>query len=225
MRKGLPRCVILGGGGHAAVLIDALEAAGEVAVHGILDRNPALWNTRLYGHPVLGADELLAGLARGGIEAFVVGVGSVTRNPQRRRLYALALDAGLQPCAVRHPSAVVSPRASVGRGSVILAGAIVNAGARIGENVIVNSGAIIEHECEVGDHVHVASGARLSGGVRVAAEAFIGAGATLKQQVTIGEGAVVGAGSVVLRDVAPACVVVGAPARRLPKRGRPAVRD
>ena len=45
--------------------------------------------------------------------------------------------------------------------------------------------------------------------------ASIGSGATLLCGITIGEGAIVGAGSVVTRDVPPAVVVAGNPARVL----------
>lgn len=45
--------------------------------------------------------------------------------------------------------------------------------------------------------------------------ASIGSGATILANVTIGAGAMIGAGAVVTRDVPPACVVVGNPARIL----------
>ena len=50
----------------------------------------------------------------------------------------------------------------------------------------------------------------------VCADAFVGPG------VTIGEGAVVGARSVVVRDVAPWCVVAGNPAKKIKDRQPPA---
>lgn len=218
MPEAIGRCVILGGGGHARVVIDALEAMGNIAIHGILESNRNLWGTRLSGCTVLGGDELLASLAREGIGYFVVGVGSTGSNARRRRVYEMASGTALRALRVVHPSAICSSRASFGTGCVVLAGAIVNAGAELGENVIINSGAIVEHGCNIASHVHVASGARLSGEVRVNIGAFVGAGATVKQQVVIGEGAVVGAGAVVLRDVAAGATVVGVPARALVRK-------
>lgn len=216
------RCLILGGGGHARVLIDSLQASGIAELVAVLDRNPSLWGKDLLNVPVLGGDELLPALARQGVTHFVVGVGGVGDNGPRRRLFELAMAHGLTPLTVVHPAAICSTRASVGAGSVIFPAAVVNAGACVGQNVIVNSGAIVEHDCNIGDHAHVATGSRLCSTVDVGIGAHIGAGATVRQGLCIGEGAIVGAGAVVVRDVAPCTVVVGVPARPLahPRKAR-----
>ena len=209
------RHVILGGGGHAKVLVDALLACGPVQHCGILDRDQSLWGTDLLGVPVLGGDDLLPELVRRGVTHFIVGLGGVGDNRPRRRLFELGLEHGLTPLTLRHPAAICSPFATIGVGSVVYPAAVVNAGAVVGVNVIVNTGAIIEHDCVIGDHVHVATGAGIASTVKVEAEAHIGAGATLRQRITVGEGAIVGAGAVVVKDVEPWTVVVGVPARVL----------
>jgi acetyltransferase-like isoleucine patch superfamily enzyme len=53
------------------------------------------------------------------------------------------------------------------------------------------------------------------GHVSIQDDAWIGAGAIILTNITIGKGAIVGAGAVVTKDVAPATVVVGNPARVL----------
>ena len=211
------RCVILGGGGHARVLIDAMQQSGTAIPQAVLDADPALWGTDLLGMPILGGDDQLPRLVQQGITQFVVGVGSIGDNRPRQRLFDLALKHGLAPLTVCHPSASCSPWATVGPGSVIFPQAVVNAGARIGVNVIVNTGAIVEHDCVIGDHAHIASGATLASTVTVGALAHIGAGATVRQCIAIGECAIVGAGAVVIRDVAPGTTVVEVPARPLHK--------
>lgn len=207
-------CVILGGGGHARVLIDTLRDSDTVAVHGILDANRDLWGTTCLEVPILGGDDLLTQLVSEGVSLFTVGVGGVGDNGPRRRVFELGLSHRLTPLTVVHPSAVLSRRARIGAGSQLLAGCIVNAGAELGVNVIINSGAIVEHDCCIGNHVHVATGASLSGAVRIGDGAHVGAGATIRQSVTIAERAVIGAGAVVIKDVERGQVVMGNPAHQ-----------
>ena len=210
--------MVIGGGGHARVVIDSLVLSGVADPVAILDANRDLWGTFVYGVPVVGSDECLLEQKDRGITHFVVGVGSVRDNRPRSRLFEMGLRQGLSPLTVRHPESVCSPRAEVGFGSVLLPGSVVNAGAVLGRNVIVNTGAVVEHDCRVGDHAHIASRACLCSAVEASDYAHIGSGATVRQCLSIGTGAVVGAGAVVVADVAPWSVVMGVPAREANKR-------
>lgn len=211
-----PQVIILGGGGHARVLIDTLLLNG-ITPKGILDIDPTRIGETVLGVPILGGDDLLPDLLTQGITHFVVGVGSAGNMHPRHQTYLRGLAAGLAPLSVIHPRAIVSANAQLGEGVQILAGSIVNAGARIGANVIVNTGAIVEHDCTLEDHVHVATGAKLCGTVSVGQGVHIGAGATVLQGITIGANVTVGLGSVVTKDVKPDVVVAGVPARPLRK--------
>ncbi len=215
------RCLILGAGGHARVLIDALQASGMATPVALLDADRSLWGTTLLGVPVVGGDDRLSTLTKDGITHFLVGLGSVGDCRPRRRLYELGLAHGLRPLrALVHPSAVCSRWATVGEGTVVYPASVINAGAVIGVNGIINTGAIVEHDCTIGDHAHVATGATLCGGVQVGAGAHIGAGATVRQGLMIGDEAIVGAGAVVVSHVAAGLVVAGVPARRVLRRER-----
>lgn len=208
-------CVILGGGGHARVLIDCLQLNGAATTYAILDPDRALWGCKVLGVPVVGDDERLSELIKDGVTCFVVGLGGTGNNEPRWRLFEFGLAHGIEPLTVIHPRAIYSPWAQIGRGGQVLPGAIINAGAVLGENVLVNSGAIVEHDCEIGDNVHIASGARLASSVYVGHGAHIGAGATIRQCIRIGDRAIVGAGAVVIKDVVPEATVVGVPAYTL----------
>lgn len=207
------RMVGIGAGGHARVLLEMLQARGDVEVVGLLDTNPELKGAKVLGVRVLGSDELLEGLRRDGVTHAFIGVGGTGDNDPRRRLYELARRSGFELVSLVHPSAVVSPSAALGEGTCVCPGAVVAPGAQLGRNVIVNTGAVVEHDCVVGDHAHVASGAVLAGGVTVGEGAHIGAGASVKQGVRIGPGAVVALGAAVIDDVPERAVVGGVPAR------------
>jgi UDP-perosamine 4-acetyltransferase len=210
------RCVLLGGGGHAKVIIEALRGQYPDIALCVLQPLKGTSPGEVLGVPVVGDDADLPGLVKEGAGYFVVALGAVGDNRPRAALFRLGLTHGLEPLTVQHHSAIVSPSAVLARGCQILAGAVVAAEAHIGSNAIVNTRAVVEHDCRVGEHAHVASGAVLAGGVQVGPQAHIGAGAVVRQSMRVGPGAVVGAGAAVIRDVAGGDTVVGVPALPIP---------
>lgn len=212
-----PDIVIVGGGGHARVLIDALRALGDARTLGAIDADRSRTGSTIFDVPVLGDDALLPELIAAGTRLFAIGVGGTHDNAPRARLFDAAIALGMQPVTIVHPAATVSRYAEIAEGAQILAGAIINAGARIGQNAIVNTAAVVEHDCNVGNHVHVSTGARLASTVTIGIGAHIGVGATVRHLISIGEAAVVGAGAVVIQDVPAGVVVVGVPAKELAK--------
>ncbi len=209
------RIVLIGGGGHARVLVDALRAGGETGAIAVLDTDQRRKGEMLLDASIVGGDEMLAALVSQGTRFFAIAVGGTRNNAPRAALYRRAIELGLEPLTIIHPKAIVSPWAVIGAGCQILAAAVVNAGATLGSNVIVNTGAIVEHDCRIGDHVHIATGARLASTVTVGDGAHIGAGCVVRQLITIGEESVVGAGAVVVKNVSAATVVAGVPAKEL----------
>ena len=213
------RVVVVGAGGHARSVVDALRASGEHEPVACTDPRPGLAGSEIDGVEIVGDDSHLERLRDNGVEGAVIGVGGVGDNGPRERLFTHAEELGFALPAVVHSRASVAPAAALAEGAVVLAGAVVGPGASIGRDTIVNTGALVEHDCRVGDHAHLATGAALAGGVTVGDRAHVGIRAAVLQGVTIGPGAIVGAGAVVIREVAAGAVMVGSPARALESRG------
>lgn len=207
------RCVVIGGGGHAAVVIDAMRLGDQAEPVAIVERDREMWGTDVLGVPVVGGDEEIPALVSGGIGWFTVGVGGAGDSDLRRRLFRMGSSSFLRPVRVVHPSAVLAEGSEIGPGAQVMAGAVVAVGARVEANALINTRAVVDHDCRVRRGAHVASGAVLAGGVFVGIGAFVGAGATVIQGIRIGERAVVGAGAVVIDDVPDGATVVGVPAR------------
>ena len=208
----MPKLLILGAGTHARVVLDCLRAMGRgadvlgfVEVDGDKDR----WGKSYDGCRVLGGIARLASLAKTADEA-ALGYGE---NGKRAGLMALARRHGLHLPALVHPDASVSPRARLGSGSQVLAGAVLVTGVRLGAGVIVNTAATVDHDCRIGDAVHIAPGAHLAGNVAVGREAWVGIGSSVREGSRIGARALIGAGAAVVNDVRAGARVVGVPAR------------
>lgn len=203
--------VILGTGGHAVVVADALLAAGE-RVLGFTDADATTHGAMLCGLPVLGSDAALDGHSPDAVR-LVNGIGGVRSTALRRAVQERLQDRGWRFASVRHPAAVVSRFAIIEPGVQLLAACVVQARARVGAGCIVNTGAVIEHDVSLGDWTHVAPRAVLCGDVAIGAHSHVGAGAVVRQGIRLGAETVIGAGAVVVSDFAGGGVLIGLPAR------------
>lgn len=132
-------------------------------------------------------------------------------------------------CAVVGDQAHVRERAVVGERSVIGRGSAVDNDVTIGARVKVQTGCYLTARTVIEDDVFVAPGVTTTNdhtmgrhgsdhelrGATLRRACRVGGGAVLLPGVEIGEEAFVAAGAVVVRDVAPRAVVVGAPAREV----------
>jgi sugar O-acyltransferase (sialic acid O-acetyltransferase NeuD family) len=207
--------VIIGAGGHAAVLADTLLEAGS-EVLGFTDINTTLHGTRRVGLPVLGGDQILFNQSPKKLRlvnglGFVFGSGR-TANVRARAQKRLEAQ-GWIFAQVCHPSAYVSRHAKLAADAQLLAGVIVQAGAIVGMGSIVNTAAIVEHDAIIGEWCHVASRATICGQTCIGNGCLIGAGAVLRQSLTLGDDTVVGAGAVVVRNSPGGETLCGVPAR------------
>lgn len=216
MRDETGQVVVIGGGGHARVVIEVLLAAGWQVV-GYTDASGRPGDA--FGAvPWLGDDAALASVREAGVAHAIVALGD---NALRGRLAERAAALGFRLANAIHPSAQISPSVVLGQGIAVMAQAAVNAATAIGDNSIINTGATVDHDNRIGRSVHIAPGSHLAGYVTVEDRVLIGVGSVVGRgrPLRIGEGAVVGSGSVVFTDVPPGVTVVGNPARPLARGG------
>ena len=192
--KALP-VIVLGGGGHARVLLDALELL-SVKVLGVTDAFPNDLDRSQLKVKILGMDEAV--LKYGPEEIRLVnGLGSIGDTAKRTKLFNVFKNKGYQFAGVVHPSAVLAKDVQLSEGVQVMAGAVVQTGCRIGRNVVINTRASVDHDTILEDHVFVAPGVTLSGGVFVGEGSHVGTGATLIQGCRLGKNCFVNARSIV----------------------------
>lgn len=215
------RVLILGAGGHAQVVADALLCAGragssDVAI-GYLDDDPHLHGRSFLALPVWGSLDRVGAV---GHDALIIAIGD---NHHRRAIFERLLLEGERFATVIHPHSTVAADVQVGPGSMICAGVVVNTGTTIGQNVILNTACSVDHHCRIGDHVHVAPGAHIGGNAQVGSGTLVGMGSSVISQRLVGDWCIVGAGSAVAKDIPPRTTVIGVPAE--PMRSNRARRD
>ncbi len=187
---------LYGASGHAKVIIDILKASG-IVIDALFDDDRSIHE--LLSIPVMHN--------WAGESPLIISIGN---NYSRKQISEkLKCEYG----TVIHPSAIISPNASIGEGSVVMHSAIVQSGAKIGKHCILNTGVSIDHECVIENFVHISPQATLCGNVHVGEGAWIGASAVVIPGVKIGKWSTIGAGSVVVKDVPDGALAYGNPCR------------
>ncbi len=202
------RLFVVGSGGHAKVIIEAVLSRSPDRRIVILDDSLDARKRKIFGIGVSGGREQLDEV-KGARAALAVG-----DNRTRHELLAWLAERSHEAETIIHPAAVVASSVSVGAGVFVGAGAIVIADAAIGPGAIINTAASVDHDCEIGAAAHIAPGVHLCGNVSIGDRSLIGVGSAVRPGISVCADAVVGAGAVVVADIEDSGTYVGNPARR-----------
>lgn len=205
--------IVIGGGGHAKVVLCLLQKLNRFRVLGYTDLED---HGVIVGASYLGGDRSVAKLKVKQKKLHgVIAVGQVGVGESRRRLWTQMKAFSLDFPVIVSPDAVMNEDVTAGEATVVMDGAVINIGARIGLGAIVNTNSTIEHDVVIGDWVHVAPGATISGGATIGRFSMVGAGTTIIEGIHVAEGCLIGAGATVVRDLTEPGTYVGCPARRI----------
>ncbi len=206
------KIVVIGGGGHAKVVISILKKLDEYSIIGYTD--PSDYGAVL-SVPYLGSDAVLPGLLKENISLAALGIGQLTDATLRLKKSRELRLLGYEFPAIISPNSIVNEDVTIGRGTVVMDGVVINTGSRIGEFGIINTRCSIDHDCIIGNYVHVAPGVTLSGAVRVGNFTLLGTGASVIHSIKITNHCSIGAGAVVVRNCAESGTYLGLPAQKI----------
>ena len=91
-------------------------------------------------------------------------------------------DEGARVASIIHPSAYISPTASLEIGIAVLPKAAVNTNCRIRNGAIINLGALVDHDCVIGEGSHICVGAIVKGENRIPDQMKLEAGQVIENR-------------------------------------------
>ena len=191
--------LIIGGGGHASVLVEVLleqerEIVGIVA-HDIRESRKVF-----DGIPHFSSDDEVLKFKTTDV-LLVNGIGAVPNSSLRQDIDSKFRLMGYRFESVIDSTARVSRYSSLGDGVQVMANASIQTGSNISKGAIINTAAIVEHDAYIGENTHIAPGAVLAGSVFVGDNSLIGANSVILEGTIIGSQVIVGAGVTVREDV------------------------
>jgi len=197
--------MVIGSSGHAKSVLEAADSAGFVVDGTISTEN---------SDGDIGFASLISALHDVDIVTTALALGHGVNHVRFRAFEeVLSVFPQAQFPPIVHSSAWVSPTASLGRGSVVLAQASVGSGSTLGVGALINTGASLDHDSTLGDFASLGPGARTGGNTLIGPRTMLGLQAGILQGRTIGEDTVVGAHSLVIENIPALSVAMGIPCR------------
>ncbi|MFC5045346.1 NeuD/PglB/VioB family sugar acetyltransferase [Aquimarina hainanensis] len=212
----MEKVLIIGASGHGKVIAEAIELEDKYEIYGFIDSYKPK-GQKIMGYDILGSENIIPALMKKGITKGIISIGD---NWIRYKLYKKVLEVApdFEFITVIHPSAIVSEKTNIGRGTVILASGTVNADAVVGEFCIINTNANFGHDGIMEDFSSLAPGVTTGGTVIIGEFTAISIAVTILQNTTIGAHTVIGAGAVVTKDIRRNVVAYGIPAKKVRER-------
>ena len=116
---------------------------------------------------------------------------------------------------VIHPSACISPLASIGSNVLIMAGVIVTSNAIVGSHTCILPNTVIHHDVALGEWSLVGSNVVIAGHTVIEENCYIGSASNIMNGLHVGSRSLIGFGSNVVKNVEANTRVVGNPARKI----------
>ena len=208
----MEKVVLIGGGGHAKVVIDTIRSTSSFEIAGIIDEQLPI-GSKVEEVPVIGKDQDLQKLFENGIDKAFVAIGSLGSSKNRKKLVQSLEEIGFDFPSIVHNSAYMAPSVNLGKGVFVAAGTVLQSGTVVGDHAIINTRSSIDHDCQIGSFTHIAPGCVLSGGVTVGDDSHLGTGSVAIEYRKIGQNCLIGAGSVVVNDLPDGCKAFGNPCK------------
>lgn len=215
----MKKIIIFGRGGQAKVILDCIKLLkGHKAIGFISDENYSTSFAKQIKY--LGTVKDLNKIIKKYNLKSLFGIIGIGDNILRKKisLKVKKINNKFQWINIIHPSAVISPSASMGVGNTIFAGSIICPETKIHNHVSINTGSYIDHNNTFYDFSGTGPGVATGGYVKVGDQSFLGIGSAIRHRISIGSNTIIGGQSFVCKNCKPNSLYYGVPAKRIKKR-------
>jgi sugar O-acyltransferase (sialic acid O-acetyltransferase NeuD family) len=202
--------VIYGAGGlgreinDTIVFINSLHKTFNLL--GFIDDSVSMGKV-INGVSVIGGSDILSCISN------KIGIVLGVADPHlRKKIFLKHRDKFMFP-EIIHPTAVISPFASIGPGVLIQSGCVVAANSQLGDCVMMNAHSGVGHDAIIGNYSSIMSFCDVAGSTVLGELVFVGSGAKLIPSLKIANESYICAGSVVFKSVTSASKLLGNPAK------------
>ena len=204
--KQTKKIILIGAGGHAASISDAILSSQRV-IKGYIDEKKS--NEAVMGHKVY---KSILEIDNYHNYEYCIAVGD---NSLRERIFKKTIHQfkDVKFATIIHSSSYVSNQSILGDGTVILGNSFIGPRCHIKNHCIINSGTSIDHDCHLDEFSSTGPGSIIGGTVSVGKKSVIAIGSSIKHNITIGDNSIVGANSYLKDDIGNNAVYYGTPAR------------
>ena len=204
---------IFGAGLRAQVAVDLIEwhFRDRYIVEGYYDDKLSVGTNGPNGYPILGTTAQGCTEVVGSAMEVFLALGTY-RSWRACEMLAELSAHRVNFARLIAPTAHVSPSATIGENALVFGGVFIGSEATIGHLFTAHGGTVVEHHCTLGHNILLGPGVTLAGLTQIGDHSFLGSGTSTKPRSRIGAGTMTGAGSVVISDLPPAVIAVGAPA-------------
>ena len=207
------KIVIIGGRGNGTVIASTIEdcrkSGADIDCVGFLNDNESDIND----YPVLGRIENNDWKDLPENYHFIYAMSNIKQAEERHHMLKELRIPISRFATIIHPTAVVSNKATIGNGVVLMPYTLVSPDVIIGDHTQMYAQSFVGHDTTIGEMVFIANNASIGGRITISEGAHIGSNSSVIERVSIGKYSIVGLGAVVLKSVEDREKAVGNPAK------------
>ena len=210
------KIIIVGTGEWAKVTIENVEEQNLYEIFGLTTFDDDNKNYgKIYGYELVCKDKEIENLIKENkdIKGYVLGVGIGIDGSllNRKKIYD-KLDNFIEPINIIHPSAIISKRASLGKGNIVEAYSKICNDTIIGNHCIIQGFSSVNHDQFIGNNVMINCNVTLSG-KKINDHSVISDGSSVGFKKNIGKNCLLMDGSVLTKDMPDDSIGYGNPAK------------